>query len=124
MSEATITRGAPKSGAEDLLRIPDVFIDINGVAIGAETTIWTPGAGKKFRLLGMMLGSSAGGTLTFRDGTGGTVRWRQMIGTNAPLWVPWPGMGNGILSAAAGNVLTVQLSVAGNLTGTLLGTLE
>lgn len=107
----------------DRLRVPIVFKAINGVAIGAEATVWTPGAGKKFRLMGFMLAVDTGaGQLTLRDNTAGTIIWTTRVQQNVALITP--PLGNGILSAAANNVLTATSSVANNLTGIAFGTEE
>jgi hypothetical protein len=103
-------------------RTPTIFKVINVLAVGAEATIWTPGAGKKFRLMGFALGASAAGTLVLRDNTAGTIIAAQLMAAGGP--GPCVLLGNGILSAAANNVLTATLSVAGNLSGIVFGTEE
>lgn len=107
---------------QDLPRTPNVFKAIT-VAIGTEVTIWTPAAGKKFRLMGFVLAlDTAADTITFRDNTAGTILVNVRAAQNAT--VSSPPMGNGILSAAANNVLTATGGVANNLRGFVFGTEE
>lgn len=103
-------------------RAASVFKPIDAVAIGAEATIWTPAAGKRFRLMGAVLAASAACTVKLRDNTGGTVIRELLLAASTPLVLPFEG--NGSLSAAAGNVLTATSSAAANLTGYVFGTEE
>lgn len=107
---------------EEKLRTPIVFKSFDLVTATAETTLWTPAAGKKFRLMGLILTTSAVTTLKFRDGTGGTIVFQIGSGANVPL-NPCD-MGNGILSALANNLLTVTRSITAVLVGTVWGTEE
>lgn len=109
--------------AWDRLRTAFVFKSLAPAAIGAEATIWTPAAGKKFRFMGFIFSSDAAVSVILKDNTAGTTIFRipaLLVGT--PL-VYAPG-GNGILSAAANNVLTATGSGAANLQGTVFGTEE
>ncbi|HLZ24571.1 MAG TPA: hypothetical protein VKQ30_20845 [Ktedonobacterales bacterium] len=82
------------------------FVPINAVTITSETAVWTPAAGKKFRLRGVVLSShTAAGPIIVRDGTGGTII--AVIPNNAvdsAFEIVF--RGTGILSAAANNALT------------------
>jgi hypothetical protein len=94
------------------------------VALGAgtaETTIWTPTTGKKFRLMGFLLTVGAASTLTFKDNTSGTTIFAARGTTDTPIAVV---LGNGILSAAANNVLTVTRGTSATLDGVAWGTEE
>lgn len=96
------------------------------VALGsgtAETTIWTPAGGKKFRLMGFVLTCGAASTLTFKDNTAGTTIFAARGGVDVPIEFQ-PSQTNGILSAAANNVLTVTRGTACTLDGTVWGTEE
>jgi len=107
----------------DRERTPNVFKPLSAVTINTETTIWTPAAGKKFRLMGFFLVGSAAGNITLKDNTGGTTK--LVIPTPAGgAGIPAPPMGNGILSAAANNVLTATGSVNMTLSGFVYGTEE
>ena len=55
------------AGRLKLAFTPDTFKAIDAVAVTARTpaTVWTPAAGKKVRLLGWFLSSSAGAALEF-----------------------------------------------------------
>ncbi len=92
-------------------------------AATAETTLWTPTSGKKFRLMGFLLTPGGAATLTFKDNTGGSTIAAARGSTDVPiLWQP-PST-NGILSAAANNVLTVTRGASVTLDGTVWGTEE
>lgn len=104
------------------IRTPDRFTTFSLALAAAETTIWTPAAGRKFRFMGGVITASVATVLTFRDNTAGTLIFTVSLNAG----VPWNmvDMGNGILSAVANNVLTVTRSVASALDGTLYGTEE
>lgn len=119
---APFALGLFNGASVDTARTPTIWKPQSAVAIGAEATIWTPAAGKKFRLMGWVFTVSAGGTLTLRDNTAGTIIELVLLQTGVPFAYLPPG--NGQLSAAANNVLTATLSVAGNLTGFVFGTEE
>jgi hypothetical protein len=101
------------------VRTPNVFKTIAGVAITAGTpqTIWTPAAGKKFRLLGYVLGASAttgaaGSVFILKDNT--TEILRAVDNGAGGINAISPPLGNGYLSAAADNPL--KLDAAANCT--------
>jgi len=106
----------------DKQRTPAIFKVVALTAATAETTIWTPGAGKKFRLMGFILTCGAASTLTFKDNTAGTTIFAARGGTDVPVSVP--NLGNGILSAAANNVFTVTRGTSCTLDGVVWGTEE
>lgn len=107
------------------VRSPNKFVALNNLVVTTETTIWTPAAGKKFRLMGYVLtGGVAAGNVVLKDNTGGT---------SLPLILPFgsvgativsPPMGNGIVSATANNVLTATGASTQTLSGYLFGTEE
>lgn len=95
---------------------PDTFKIIDAVAITAGTpaTVWTPASGKKVRLLGWALSSTASAALEFQDsGAAGTVIAQSPLLAAAGLHEA-PPLGEGILLAAADN--TLELDVTGNST--------
>lgn len=119
----------------------EVFRTATATASG-NTPVWTPAAGKKFRLMRFYLEltenviRAAAGVVTikFQDAT-------TDLNIAFDVWVPaaalattgnewqsgWIDIGNGILSAAANNVLNVNLSAAltgGNLRAFVCGTEE
>jgi hypothetical protein len=106
-------------------RVPGVWKDVSAVAVvaGVGFTAWTPGAGKKFRLMGYALSSSAAAAIIFGDNAVGTVLHRTPLLAAAGVFAS-PPMGNGQLSAAANNVLKIDVSVNSTLTGFLFGTEE
>jgi hypothetical protein len=109
------------------LRTPAVFKTINTAANG-NTAIWTPAAGTKFRLMRYQVivtgnAATAGGavvTVSLNDAGGDIGQAHDLFIPNAApaapfgtLYVsPWIDLGNGVLSAAANNVLNVNLSAA------------
>jgi hypothetical protein len=104
----------------DRLRTPKVFKPVDLAAGTAETALWTPAAGKRFRLMGLFLKTGAACKLTLRDGTGGTtIVVLDLDAAPHSLY-----LGNGLLSAAAGNALTVTRSVSTTLAGMVFGTEE
>jgi hypothetical protein len=105
----------------DRARTPNVF---KVVALGAgtsEATIWTPTSSKKFRLTGFVLTVGAASTMTFKDNTAGTTIFAARGAQDQPVRVD---LGNGILSAAANNVLTVTRGTSATLDGVVWGNEE
>lgn len=125
----------------DGLRTPNVYRTVSAAASG-DTAIWTPASGKKFRLMRYMLSVTANAaratagviTVALRDST-------TAINLTHSIFVPgaaattlgavddsnWIDLGNGILSAAANNVLNINLSsglTAGNFRIIVCGTEE
>lgn len=103
------------------LRTATVFKTVDLGAGTTETTIWTPATGKRFRLLGFVLTCGAASKLTFKDNTAGTTIFVAEVAAGVPLVV---NLGNGILSAAANNVLTVTRGTSGTLVGVVWGVEE
>jgi hypothetical protein len=117
--------GQINGAAADRLRTPNVFKSVQQATPAAgNISIWTPTSGKKFRLMGyeiVVTNNSAWATggpvnLNFLDSATG-------VGLGTSLYIPstagttfGPGfstgpvlLGNGILSAAANNVLNLQV---------------
>ena len=103
----------------DRERTPNVFKVVALTAATAETTIWTPAVGKKFRLMGFILTCGAASTLTFKDNTAGSTIFAARGATDTP--ISPDGMRNGILSAVANNVLTVTRGTSATLDGVVFG---
>lgn len=108
----------------DRIRLPNVFKSLSSVLITSETTIWTPAGGKKFRLMGFVLTQGVvTGAVTLKDNTAGSTI--LIIPPNTVgVFMLSPRMGNGILSAAANNVLTATGVATETLTGFVFGTEE
>lgn len=105
----------------DRVRGPIIFKSFNAVAINAETTLWTPAAGKKFRIMGGILSvGGAAANVLLKDNTAGTTIL-IIPKTALDVAVPLPVMGNGVLSAAANNVLTATGIAATTLSGFIFG---
>jgi hypothetical protein len=102
-------------------RTPNKFINLSAVAVTAETTIWTPTAGKRFRLMGYQLtGGVAAGNVVLKDNTAGTTILTIPFGAIAQT-LNSPDMGNGIFSATINNVLTATGAAGQTLSGYLIG---
>ncbi len=107
----------------DRWRTPNIWIPLNAVSINGEVTIWTPAAGKKFRLMGYNLVSgTVAGNVVIKDNTAGTTK--LILPFSAAGQDLYDSFGNGILSAAANNVLTATGIATQTLSGYLYGTEE
>jgi hypothetical protein len=125
----------------DRLRTPTTFKTASVTALG-NTALWTPGAGKKFRVMRFKIdvtaqvAAAAGATLVV-----GLQDAATDISLSTSVFVPaasvttgygafttgWLDLGNGYLSTAANNVLNVNLSsalTAGAVRVTVCGTEE
>lgn len=109
----------------DRLRVANVFKPIPATAVTAGTgiTIWTPTSGKKFRLMGWCISVTAAAEIIFGDNAVGTVIFRTGIHALNDPGQP-ASIGNGILSAAANNVLKLDVSANATVQGTVFGTEE
>jgi len=76
------------------------------LADAGTTDVWTPAAGKKFRLLGLVVGSSVAGRVALVEGAGNTLVLPVRLLANQSLFLQIAA--NGILSAAANNVLKIR----------------
>ena len=116
----------PGTNNMELLRTPSIYKTL--LAAATSNAIWTPAAGKKFRLMGFSIVLSADATLAV---AGETVLSLVDNATNINIafafWVPSVALttslgttnpvnfnlpGNGYLSLAANNVLNANLTVA------------
>jgi hypothetical protein len=105
-------------------RTPAVFKPFSAVLITAETTIWTPAAGKKFRLMGYAITQGVvTGAITIKGNTAGATILVIPQHTIGVVQIS-PAIGNGILSAAANNVLTATGVATETITGYVFGTEE
>lgn len=114
--------GMITGGTAARLRTPFVFKPLDAVSIAAETTIWDPAAGKKFRLMGYHLSSSVAGNVIIKDNTAGTTI--AVIPSGAGGAGVCVNLGNGILSAVVDNVLTATGPAVSTLSGVVWGTEE
>lgn len=101
-------------------RIATNIVNIKAQAITAGTgvSVFTPTAGKKYRILGYHLSSSVAGSILFEDGTG--VVGSEILRTPLLLAATGqgsPDMGNGVLSATANNALFIDVTASGNVSG-------
>lgn len=121
----------PATGLQEAQRTPTTFVQANAVGAG-NSTVWTPAAGKRYRLLGFsiyapshvaaavatLLGTNlkdSGGQVIFA----GTTFVPAASVTTTPGTVlivpPFDLPGNGFLSPAIGNALQLNLSAAINV---------
>jgi hypothetical protein len=114
------------AGRLKLAFTPDTFKVIDAVAIasGTPATVWTPASGKKVRLLGWFLSSSAGAALELQDsGSAGTVIAQTPLlaaaGTHDA-----PNLGAGVLLAAADNTLDLDVTANATVPGMVFGVEE
>lgn len=107
----------------DRVRTPNVFKVVAAVAVTAATpvTIWTPTAGKKFRLMGFALSLSVAGFIKLIDSAAEVFRTGAMPAGDGDEVLS---LGNGVLSALANNTLKIDVSATGTVTGTVWGTEE
>ena len=111
----------------DRVRTPKIFKSFASTAITAGTgiTLWTPTSGKKFRLLGCAISYSAAAQLIFGDNAVGTVILRSPTLAAAGIFILGAAdLGNGILSAAANNVLKLDATGSANAAGAVWGVEE
>lgn len=105
-------------------RSPGKFISVNALSIAAEATVWTPASGRRFRLLGYELSSTGAQNIVLKDGTAGATILVIPGLTPGQLNYSPDNFGNGILSAAANNVLTANAGGVNALSGFFFGTEE
>ena len=115
--------GVTGSMGSAMLRTPSVFKTVAAVAVTAGTPVagWTPASGKKFRLMGYALSLSVAGAVIMKDATTELIRTALMLAGDGH---ESPPMGNGILSAAANQVLNLDVTATGTVSGFLFGTEE
>jgi hypothetical protein len=124
-SDGTVTRKALVDAAGRLVTVSptNVFKSFSALAITSEATVWTPTTGKKFRLMGFVITQNTlTGDITVKDGSGGsTILTIPATPVGQPLAVP---LGQGILSAAANNLLRVIGASTETISGFVYGTEE
>lgn len=102
---------------------PNVFKTLAAVSVTAGTpvAIWTPAAGKKFRLIGFMLSLSVAGAIIFKDGgnSNAEIFRTSLMGAGVGLASPW--FGNGVLGFAANGALEIDVTSTGTVSGFVFG---
>jgi len=109
------------------MSLKSVITKTAGVSAAGDTVIWTPPAGKRFQLLGMLIGiaaaSVAGGAgeeISMKDGAAVFIRTGFYLPATAlaqaPILIELPN--DGYISTTDGNVLSMNLSSA--ITGGIL----
>ena len=114
------------AGRLKLAFTPDTFKMIDAVAITAGTpaTVWTPASGKKVRLLGWFLSSSAAAALELQDSAAaGTVIAQTPLLAAAGVHDA-PHLGEGLVLAAADNTLDLDVTANATVSGMVFGVEE
>lgn len=85
----------------------------DSITAGTAESIWTPAAGKSFLLTEGQLSTAAAGQIILEDGATELLRSPQLAAGGV-----WEfKLSRGLLSAAADNVLNVDVSATGNVGG-------
>lgn len=102
------------------LRMATTYKTIAAVAVVAGTpqTVWTPTAGKKFRLMFAALSLSVAGAVLLLDQAAEMIRTPTLLAA-APFALP--DLGNGRLSSVANNLLRIDVTANGNVSGFVAG---
>lgn len=103
-------------------RVADTYKNVAAQAIAAGTpvTIWTPAAGRRFRLMGFCLSTTVAGAIIFKYGAGNTEFLRTpLLVASTPFAMPL--MGEGRMPGVADEVLKLDLTVTGNVSGFIFG---
>lgn len=93
------------------------------VAAGTPVTIWTPASGKAIRVLGFMLSLSVAGSVMLKYGAGGTEFLRTPL-MAAGAGLASPPLGNGILPGNPNDVLKIDVTATGAVSGFVFGSEE
>ena len=114
ISDQPVTVTAPED------ETPNVFTSVAGVTVTNEATLWTPGDGKRFKLLGGLLSYlTTAAIVELIDGTGGVTFFTlPQVAVNTPFSFYIPG---GYTSTAANNPLRADGGSLQVLTGTIWG---
>lgn len=110
-------KGVYNGATIDRERTITKFVPLQAVAIThtSPVDVYTPTAGKKFRILGYQLSSTIASAIQFEDGTGSEVL-RTPVLAAAGVVSAGP-MGNGILSGAANTHIFLDATVTTNVSG-------
>lgn len=92
----------------------------DATSVNAETTVWSPASGYRFRIFKMLVTSSRDGNLVFKDNTGGATILVVPCKAGAPVDVEL--LGPGIASGAVNRALTCTGPASATLSGFIQGT--
>jgi len=108
----------------DRARTPGVWKTVAAVAITAGTpvAVWTPTGGKRFRVMGFALSLSVAGSIILKDAAAEWIRTPLLIAAT-PFNSP-PNMDNGYSSALLNNILNLDATATGTVSGFIFGTEE
>ena len=88
------------------------------VTAGTPVAAWAPATGKRFHLLGYALSLSVAGAVILKDGSTEFLRTPLMA---AGVGQSSPPLGAGYESSTANNVLNIDVTASGTVTGFLVG---
>lgn len=92
------------------------------VTAGTPQTIWTPAAGKKFRLTGYSLTTTVAGAAILKYGAGNTELLRTgLLPANGPPSISPTGLADGVMPGAADDALKIDVTVTGSVSGFVCG---
>jgi len=105
------------TGVASPVRMATKFAQLKATAITAGTPVgvYTPTAGKKWRLLGYHLSLSVAGSILFEDTTGVEVLRTPLLVANAGQGSP--AMGLGVQAALVTTALFLDVTASGNVSG-------
>ncbi len=111
-------QGKTTSAGGEGVRLGKTITNVAAQAITAGTavTILTPTSSKKFRVLAWCLSLSVAGSVILKFGAGNTEFLRTPL-MAAGEGMASPGMGNGIMPGAANDVLKIEATASGNVSG-------
>lgn len=108
-------QGYVGSSAWDRLRLANIYKTLSRASIAAagNSTIWTPAAGKKPRLMGGIITVSAAFIGSIRFGTAGSGVVKIPLETSSALTIMIGPMDNGLIATNANDVIEVNNASAG-----------
>jgi hypothetical protein len=99
--------------------VADRFVPFALTAVTTEQLAWTPGTGKKVRLLAIHLKATVETTIAILDGTGGSTLYTVGAEVGKTITIPLGPIG--VLSGLADNALYLTSSAEADIAGTLSG---
>jgi hypothetical protein len=87
------------------------------ITAGTPVSVYTPTSGKKWRIMSYGISDTVAGAVKFEDTTGVEVFRTPLLLASTPY--NSPDMGNGYLSTAANNQLFLDVTVTGNISGSI-----
>lgn len=110
----------------DMIRTPNHFETIDAVSVtaGSGATVWTPGSGNKFRLMGWSLSVASAAAIEFHDHTVGTIVLQTPLLAAGGIHNSRGELGNGYVSPHADNHLFLDVTANAAVSGMVWGVEE